>query len=98
MVDLTPTIQVIAVPRDGADTIRDCVIRVKNESYPCERLIIDSSSSDETANLSQECGLQGIALVSEADKGLYDAINKGITLPGGTSQVLHLDCSPACFV
>ena len=42
-----------------------------------EYLIIDGKSSDSTVKIAQESGIR-MTMISEPDKGLYDAMNKGM--------------------
>lgn len=43
-----------------------------------EHLIIDGASKDSTIEIAQKMGTERMKLFSEPDKGLYDAMNKGI--------------------
>lgn len=57
---------------------------VKKQSFnDFEHLIIDGKSSDNTVKIAQESGIASIKIVSEKDKGLYDAMNKGINTATG---------------
>lgn len=61
-------------------TFRQCVKSVHNQTYPnIEHIVIDGASKDGTLNLLQEYQDKGwIKYYSEPDKGIYDAMNKGI--------------------
>lgn len=57
---------------------------VKKQSFnDFEHLIIDGKSSDNTVKIAQESSIASIKIVSEKDKGLYDAMNKGINTATG---------------
>ena len=52
------------------------------QSYPAEHIIIDGGSKDETLELIETQGSHAM-IISEPDKGIYDAMNKGIHLSTG---------------
>ena len=57
---------------------------VKNQSYDdIEHIIVDGASNDGTLSLLSSMRSNFSALVSEPDKGIYDAMNKGIQLAKG---------------
>lgn len=68
-------------------TIRRTIESVLNQTYPnIEYLIIDGASTDKTLEIikSFEPDFKGrMRIVSEPDKGIYDAMNKGISLARG---------------
>ena len=76
---------VVTVSYNAVDTIADTVASVRGQSYPdIEHLIIDGGSTDGTLDLLAEWGDWGDRLVSEPDKGFYDAMNKGLARATGT--------------
>lgn len=64
---------------------RQCLESVHNQDYQnIEHLIIDGGSTDGTVNLIKEFADKGwIKYISEPDKGIYDAMNKGVKLASG---------------
>ena len=62
------------------ETIRQCIESVRAQDYPhIEHIVMDGASTDGTLELLQEYASQGwIRVYSEPDKGIYDAMNKGI--------------------
>ncbi len=57
---------------------------VKNQTFTdFEHLIIDGKSKDKTVELAKASGIPNIDITSEPDKGLYDAMNKGIRKANG---------------
>jgi glycosyltransferase involved in cell wall biosynthesis len=77
-------ISVITVVYNGADTIRTCLDSVTGQTHPdVEYIVIDGNSTDETVTIVTGYRDRIARLVSEPDKGLYDAMNKGIGLATG---------------
>ena len=70
---------IITVTYNAALYLERTVLSVLSQSYPdIEYLIIDGQSTDGTVNIIRQYE-SGIAYwVSEPDKGLYDAMNKGL--------------------
>jgi glycosyltransferase involved in cell wall biosynthesis len=81
-----PKVTVITPTYNSAATIEVCLKSVAQQSYlNKEHLIIDGQSKDETlAIVKQYQALYPhIRYVSEQDKGIWDAMNKGIDLSAG---------------
>lgn len=83
-------ISIVTVAYNGEKTIRRAIESVLRQSYsPKEYFIIDGLSKDFTVAVAQEYAEQfknkGIdyKIVSEKDKGIYDAMNKGISMAKG---------------
>ena len=77
-------ISLITVAYNSAKTIADTINSVRAQSYPdIEYVIIDGASSDETLQLINSSNYPGIVLISEPDKGIYDAMNKGVEIATG---------------
>lgn len=77
-------ISIITVCYNSARTIADTLRSIAGQTYPdIEYIVIDGGSSDGTVGLIRELGPQGTVIVSEADDGIYDAMNKGIALATG---------------
>ena len=77
-------VSIITVVFNNASTIRDTIESVLNQTYKnIEYIIIDGASTDQT--LEQINSFSNIIdqIVSEADSGIYDAMNKGIKLATG---------------
>lgn len=76
------SISIITATCNAAATIADCLESVRTQTAPCEHLIIDNASTDGTLALVDEYPhVQRV--VSEPDRGIYDAMNKGIALATG---------------
>jgi glycosyltransferase involved in cell wall biosynthesis len=77
-------ITVITVAYNSAPTIPDTLESVARQTYPdIEHLVIDGASSDNTVEIVRAKGNPQIRLISEPDKGIYDAMNKGLTQASG---------------
>lgn len=77
-------VSIITVVYNGAEHIRDCLESVLNQTYPeIEYIVVDGKSSDGTVDIVRSYGAKVAQFVSEPDKGLYDAMNKGIRLATG---------------
>ncbi|HLL97166.1 MAG TPA: glycosyltransferase family 2 protein [Spirosoma sp.] len=82
-------VSIITVVFNGAEHIRDCIESVINQTYPdIEYIVVDGKSTDGTVEIIQSYGTKIARVVSEPDKGLYDAMNKGIGL--ATGEVIGL--------
>ncbi|WP_160674375.1 glycosyltransferase family 2 protein [Clostridium sp. C8-1-8] len=83
-----PFFSIVTVSYNSEKTIKDTIESVLNQSYKSyEYIIIDGSSTDKTLDIvkSYEREFQGkLAYISEKDKGIYDAMNKGINMSKGS--------------
>ncbi len=72
-------VSIITVVYNGVETIKDTIESILAQTYPeIEYIIIDGGSKDGTVELVRSYGTRIAQFVSEPDKGLYDAMNKGI--------------------
>lgn len=77
-------ISVITVSYNSAKTIADTLDSVSDQTYPhVEHLVIDGVSQDGTVEMVRSHANPLIRLISEPDKGIYDAMNKGLALATG---------------
>lgn len=80
-------ITIITVSFNSAKTIKDTIESVRSQTYQdFEYLIVDGGSKDGTLNIIRQyesCFGQRLRWISEPDKGIYDAMNKGIRLASG---------------
>lgn len=80
-------ISIITVSFNSAKTIRDTIESVLSQAYPdIEYIVVDGNSKDDTVNIIREYEPRfngRMRWVSEPDKGLYDAMNKGIRMATG---------------
>lgn len=77
-------ISVVTVAFNAAATIGDTLRSVAAQGHgEVEHIIIDGGSSDGTAAIVAAHARPGSIFVSEPDKGLYDAMNKGVARATG---------------
>jgi glycosyltransferase len=77
-------ITLLTAAYNAAKTIRDTLKSIEIQTYPdIEHIIIDGASKDETVAVVRAEGRRVARVVSEPDKGIYDAYNKGIKLASG---------------
>lgn len=82
--DLRPKISVITVVYNGEAYLEKTVISVLEQTYPnIEYIIIDGGSTDGTLDIIKKYEEQIDFWVSEKDKGIYDAMNKGLQAATG---------------
>ncbi len=86
-------ISIITITYNSAQTVEDTIKTVVMQDYPdIEYLIIDGKSKDRTLEIVGQYKNRIAKIVSEKDKGLYDALNKGIAqATGDVIGMLHSD-------
>ena len=84
MTAYTPTLSVITVVYNNAADIRRTLLSVLNQTYShIEYIVIDGASTDGTVGIIKEYESRLAVFVSEKDKGIYDAMNKGLSKATG---------------
>jgi len=79
-----PLISIITVVYNGAKTLEQTIHSVINQTYNnIEYIIVDGGSDDATVDIIKKYDNQIALWVSESDKGLYHAMNKGILMAKG---------------
>lgn len=80
-------ISIITITYNSAKTIRDTVESILNQTYTdIEYILVDGLSKDNTVDIVKEYEPKfngRLRLISEPDKGIYDAMNKGICMATG---------------
>ena len=86
-----PLITVITVVLNGERTLEETIKSVISQTYPnVEYIIIDGGSTDGTLDIIKKYEDYIDYWVSEPDKGIYDAMNKGWSLVNDDSRILFL--------
>ncbi|AYD47979.1 glycosyltransferase family 2 protein [Arachidicoccus soli] len=80
-----PKISIVTVTYNSAATLKDTIESVRNQDYKnIEYIIVDGASKDNTVDIIKNyTEIYPIKWISEPDKGLYDAMNKGIKMATG---------------
>lgn len=91
------TISIVTVVYNDVSHIESTILSVINQTYPDkEYLVIDGGSTDGTMDILNKYKEKIDILVSEPDRGIYDAMNKGIKMAHG--EWLIFMNSGDCFV
>jgi glycosyltransferase involved in cell wall biosynthesis len=79
-----PLVSIITVVYNGAATLERTIQSVLGQTYDnIEYIVVDGGSSDGTLDLVRRYEDRLDLWVSERDKGIYDAMNKGVALATG---------------
>ena len=90
--DGKPLVSVITVVLNGCKYLEQTIQSVLNQSYEnVEYIVIDGGSTDGTIDIIRKYEHAIDYWVSEPDKGIYDAMNKGIALAVG-DWIYFLGC------
>ena len=72
-------ISIIIPTYNSGKTLRSCLDSIITQTYQdWEVLLMDAVSKDNTLTIAKDYGDARISVFSEPDKGIYDAMNKGI--------------------
>lgn len=81
---MIPKITIITVVYNCASTLEETIVSIINQDFDnFEFIIIDGGSTDGTIDVINKFKDKITYWVSEPDKGIYDAMNKGIKLAKG---------------
>lgn len=81
---MAPLISIITVTFNAGATLPATIKSVEEQSFKdFEYIIVDGKSRDNTLELARACRLKDLEIKSEPDKGIYDAMNKGIGMSKG---------------
>lgn len=85
-------ISVVTVVKNGAANLEETILSVieKKRTTEIDYLVIDGASTDGTTDIIKKYADQIFYWVSEKDKGIYDAMNKGWAAAAADSFILFL--------
>lgn len=82
--NLQPKFSIITITFNAAGVLKPTLQSVFAQTYKnYEYILVDGASTDNTVEIAKASGIEFAHIVSEPDKGLYDAMNKGIKLSTG---------------
>ncbi|MFD2999132.1 glycosyltransferase family 2 protein [Pontibacter toksunensis] len=86
-------VSIITIVYNNCQTIADAIESVLDQSYPnIEYIVVDGLSTDGTVDVVKSYDNRITKFISGEDRGLYDAINKGIGMASGdVIGFLHSD-------
>ncbi|NQV01847.1 MAG: glycosyltransferase [Bacteroidia bacterium] len=84
MSETPPTISVITVVKNQPDDLEKTIRSMVVQDYPeVEYIVVDGGSGEETLEVIRSHEARITYWISEKDRGLYDAMNKGAALASG---------------
>jgi len=84
MRDLEPLVSIITVVYNCEQTIERTILNIISQDFEnYEFIIVDGGSNDNTLSILKKYENQITKWVSEPDKGIYDAMNKGVKMANG---------------
>lgn len=86
-------VSIITSVYNNRDTIAEAIESVLSQTYDnIEYIIVDGGSNDGTVEIVRSYGYRITKFVSERDRGIYDGLNKGVSLAtGDVIAFLHSD-------
>ena len=82
--NVPPTVSIVTVCFNSGKTIRDTIESVLGQDYRAlQYIIVDGGSTDSTLQIIEEYRERIAVVISEPDRGIYDALNKGIRAATG---------------
>ena len=86
-------VSIITSVYNNEKTIEDAIKSVLSQTYPnIEYIVVDGASKDGTIDVIKKYEDKISTFVSERDKGIYDGLNKGVSLAtGDIIAFLHSD-------
>jgi len=87
------TISIITIVYNNANYIEECIQSALNQDFKnLEYIVIDGGSTDGTQQIIEKYRDKIAFYISEKDRGLYNALNKGIQhVTGDVIGILHSD-------
>lgn len=92
---MNPLFTIITVTRNAEATLPATLDSVKAQTCRLyELVVVDGASTDGTVAMAKESGIDNLKVISEPDRGLYDAMNKGLGMADG-DYVIFLNAGDA---
>lgn len=86
-----PLVSIVTITYNAAGVLAPTMQSVGSQGFGgFEHIIVDGASTDGTVELARSLGTPSLRVVSEPDRGLYDAMNKGLHMARG-KYVLFLN-------
>ncbi|MFD1629054.1 glycosyltransferase family 2 protein [Pseudopedobacter beijingensis] len=80
----SPILSVITVVYNDEKNIERTIKSILRQTYPhIEYIVVDGASNDNTLNIINKYKDQIAKIISEPDKGIYDAMNKALKIASG---------------
>ena len=86
-------VSVVICTNNSQDTIASTIESILKQTYQLiEIIVIDNNSNDKTIEIIKTYNIKNIQIFIDSDKGIFDAINKGIIKSSGEIiSILHSD-------
>jgi glycosyltransferase involved in cell wall biosynthesis len=86
-------VSIITVTRNSEKFLGECINSIENQRYKnIEYIVVDGKSTDGTLDIIKKHEDTITKWISESDKGMYDALNKGMKMAtGDIIGILHSD-------
>ena len=92
-----PLVVVITVSLDQAAGLEETIKSVLAQTYPCiEYIVVDGGSKDRSREIISKYSEKITKWLSEPDRGIYDAMNKGVAM--GTGEWVIFMNAGDCFI
>ena len=89
-------VSIITVAYNSSETITETIRSVNMQTYRnIEHILIDGDSDDDTVKIFSENATRNVKCISSPDKGIYDAMNKGLGAAAG--DIIGFLNSDDCF-
>ena len=93
----SPLISIVTVTYNAESELPITLKSISSQTFHnFEHIVVDGASSDNTVPLVKDAAIPNSFLISEPDKGLYDAMNKALDLASG-EYILFLNAGDAFY-
>lgn len=80
----SPLFSIITITFNAGRVLPATMLSVGEQSFhDFEHIIVDGASSDDTISIARDYATPDLRIISEKDRGLYDAMNKGLKMAKG---------------